>query len=255
RLSEGILEQLKAMLLARGLKPGDKLPSERELAMTFKVGRPSVREAIRTLDILGILDIRPGEGIFVKEPNVNAYLTSMQEALEMLVELEEKTFLEILEVRSILESHTASLAAKNATKDDLALLDQAFQDQTNTLPSLHGARSHADAQAYIDADFAFHKAVAVCSHNGVLCVMINFIKTLVQRTSRKFLFLPNMIEVSTEFLQEHYHVMRAIKGHSPEEATRAMSVHLKHAQSVMARLIISKKDLESHTTHSPDIIN
>lgn len=243
RLSDSILDQLKTLLLERDLKPGDKLPSERELASIFKVGRPSIREALRTLNILGVLDIRPGHGVFVKTPDAQAYLDGIQESIGFLLEVEHRTFLEILEVRSVLESHTAILAAKNATEEDLARLEEAYLTLSRIQIAYSKDPDEEGAENWIEADYEFHKAISLCSHNGVLMAMINFLKSLVQRTSRKLLSMPDLLKVGAEFNEEHKRILEAIKAHSEQEAAQAMSVHLQHAQEVMADLISSEKNL------------
>ncbi|MBW1789764.1 MAG: FadR family transcriptional regulator, partial [Deltaproteobacteria bacterium] len=227
------------------LKPGERLPSERALVDLFQVGRAPIREAIRTLDVLGVLDVRAGHGVFVKEPDVNSYLKNVQESLDFLVELEKETFIEILDVRRVLESHTASLAAINTTKDDLLLLEKTFQELLHIQGEYQKAPNDEGAKNWIEADFEFHKSVAQCSHNGVLQVMITSIKSLVHRTSRKLLSLPDLVELAQDFNSEHQRVLEAIKAGSPEQASRAMSDHLNHAQEVMSRLICSKDPIQT----------
>ncbi|MBU2551049.1 MAG: FadR family transcriptional regulator [Proteobacteria bacterium] len=245
RLSDDIVDQIKTMILERDLRPGERLPSERDLVDMFRVGRTPIREAIRTLDILGVLDVRAGHGVFVKEPDVNSYLKNMQESLNFLVELEKKTFIEILDVRQVLESHTAALAAKNATKDDLSLLEKTFQDLLYIQRAYEKAPTEANARNWIEADFNFHKFVAQCSHNGVLEVMITSIKTLVHRSSRKLLSLPDLLELAQDFINEHKQVMEAVKSGSSERASQAMTDHLNHAQEVMSRLIVSRERIDN----------
>lgn len=242
RLSDEIIDQIKTMILERDLKPGDQLPSERELVDMFKVGRTPIREAIRTLGLLGVLEVRAGHGVFVKRPNVDSFLKNMQGALDFLVELEKKTFIEILELRRVLESHTAAMAAGNATKDDLDFLEKAFQDLLLIQRRYQEAPDDEGAQRWIEADYDFHKAVAICSHNGVFEVMITSVKTLVHRTSRNFLSLPDFLIVAEDFVSEHRRIKEAIQARSPEQALEAMTVHLNHAQEVMSLLIRMKDD-------------
>jgi len=237
RLSDGVVDQLKSLLAERNLRPGDKLPSERELSALFKVGRPSIREAIRTLDILGFVDIRPGQGIFVKEPNTDFYLKNLQDSVGMLMEMQQRTFIELLEVRVILETQTAFLAAVNARQKDLDLLDQAFEELEKAIIRYETTLRDEDMQTYINKDFAFHSAVAICSRNNVLHVMINFIEDLIKRSSRRFLSLPDLLKVSREFFAEHGKIREAIRSRSQAGAAEAMRSHLQHAREVMNRII------------------
>lgn len=238
RLSDDVVDQFKTMIAENNLKRGDRLPSERELSLLFEVGRPSIREAIRTLDILGYVDIRPGQGIFVKEPNAEFYLKTIQESLKMQGELEKRTILEILEVRAILEFKTASMAARNPDKDDLALLGEAY---ANVVESVR----NENANQLIEADYEFHKAVAHCSRNYVLYFMIHIIGDLVKRTTRKFLTGPNLPDFYESVRLEHLSILEAIRKRSESEAGDAMARHLEHA------FIEMKKFLEDEQASAP----
>ena len=222
RLSDDVVNQLKTMIVEHNLKSGDKLPPERELSALFQVGRPSIREAIRTLDIMGRVDIRPGQGIFVKEPDTDFYLKAIQETLTIQGEMEKQTLLEILDLRTILERHTAALAARNANEEDLAQIEEAFGRYEQALQEM-------DLEALTILDFEFHKAVAVAAHHNVLSVMIIIIEDLVKRTMRKFLLGTDMEANKEEYRQVHQDIMEAIKAHSEERAGQAMEFHLRRA--------------------------
>jgi len=225
RLSDDVIGQLKTLLVDKNLKPGDKLPPERGLSDLFQVGRPSIREALRTLDILGFVDIRPGDGVYVRDPRGGSFLKSIQESLEILVQLEPKTLLEIFEVRMILEAKTASMAAKFAGPKDLAFLRTAFRELEDHL---------TDPKSYSERDWEFHKAIALCSHNNVLFLLINFCSALIKLTSKRFLAVPNITAV---FHPDHRTIFQAIQNRSEKKAVRAMTEHLFHAKEYIQRLL------------------
>jgi len=244
RLSDDVVDQFKTMIAEHNLKPGDKLPSERELSILFQIGRPSIREALRTLDILGYVDIRPGQGIFVKEPNNQFYLKTIRESLEMQGELEEKTLLEILEVRGILEFQTATMAARKANENDVAELAEAYGNLTRSLRD-------EDTDQFIEADYEFHKAIARCSGNNVLYVMIHIIEDLVKRTTRKFLTGPDLPAFYEAIRVEHASILEAIRNRSESEAGQAMARHLHHAIEQMKKVL--ENDRTSGPTGDPQI--
>jgi GntR family transcriptional repressor for pyruvate dehydrogenase complex len=225
RLSDDVIGQLKTLLVDKNLKPGDKLPPERDLSGLFQVGRPSIREALRTLDILGFVDIRPGDGVYVQDPLGGSFLKSIQESLEILTQLEPKTLIEIFEVRMILEAKTASMAAQFAGPEDLAFLQNAFRELEDHL---------TDPKSYSEKDWEFHKAVARCSHNNVLFHLINHCSALIKLTSQRFVEVPNITAV---FHPDHRAIFRAIQNRSEKKAGQAMTEHLFHAQESIQRLL------------------
>ena len=225
RLSDDVIGQLKTLLVEKNLKPGDKLPPERDLSGLVQVGRPSIREALRTLDILGFVDIRPGDGVYVQDPLGGSFLKSIQESLEILTQLEPKTLIEIFEVRMILEAKTASMAAQFAGPEDLAFLQNAFRELEDHL---------TDPNSYSEKDWEFHKAIARCSHNNVLFHLINHCSALIKLTSQRFVEVPNITAV---FHPDHRAIFRAIQNRSEKKAAQAMTEHLFHAQESIRRLL------------------
>ena len=115
RIYEEIVRQVKALIAEGRLKSGDQLPPERDLAAQFKVSRTSVREALRTLESLGLIEIRPGEGTFVREVSVE----SLIEPLAHVILSQREAVGELFEARRLLEPALAGLAARRATQDDL----------------------------------------------------------------------------------------------------------------------------------------
>jgi GntR family transcriptional repressor for pyruvate dehydrogenase complex len=225
RLSDDVIGQLKTLLVEKNVKPGDKLPPERDLSDLFQVGRPSIREALRTLDILGFVDIRPGDGVYVQDPLGGSFLKSIQESLEILTQLEPKTLIEIFEVRMILEAKTASMAAQLAGPEDLAFLQNAFKELEAHL---------TDPKSYSEKDWEFHKAIARCSHNNVLFHLINHCSALIKLTSQRFIEVPNITAV---FHPDHRAIFRAIQNRSEKKAVQAMTEHLGHAKESIQRLL------------------
>jgi len=226
RLSDEVRDQLKALILERNLRPGDRLPPERELSHLFHVGRPSVREAIRSLDILGYLEIRPGHGIFVKEPSPDFFLKTIIESVRISRSLEKRTILELLEVRIILETKIASLTAKNADEKDRMVLQKTFRAFEDALHS-------EDADLLVNADMDFHKAIARCSHNNVMYVMVGIMEDLSKRTTGEILSLTDFHAYSSRACVEHRRILKAVLEGSEVKAAEAMRRHLMHGRRII----------------------
>jgi GntR family transcriptional regulator, transcriptional repressor for pyruvate dehydrogenase complex len=222
RLSDEVLEQLKLLLVQGDLKPGDQLPTERELSELFGVGRPSIREAIRTLCVFGFLEIRRGSGVYVKNTHLNSYIKGIQESLELMVSINRDTVFETFKVRSVIEPYAASEAAKNADKDDLAMLEAAF---------LNLEANISDSKSYLAKDdFEFHNAIALCAHNNLLYHLINLMYSLIKRMDAK---MHEFCDFPKVFHQDHILIFEAIKNHSEKEATRVMKKHILRGEKIV----------------------
>jgi GntR family transcriptional repressor for pyruvate dehydrogenase complex len=154
------LQSLTEMIASKRLGPGAKLPTERQLAATLGVSRNTLREAISRLEVLGVLDIRRGDGIYVTslEPSV------LLEATSFVVQLlHDDSVLEMLEVRAILESAAAETAAVRISEDELRELKLALDD--------FGGEPFSDK--WLEADQRFHNLVAAASGNDVLASFLS----------------------------------------------------------------------------------
>src|SRR3990167_6105938 len=129
RIYEEIVRQVKQMITEGRLKSGDQLPPERDLAEKFRVSRTSVREALRALESLGLLEIRPGEGTFVREVSVEALI----EPLALLMVSQRETIGELFEARRVLEPAIAALAAARATPEEVQEMERILEEQAREI--------------------------------------------------------------------------------------------------------------------------
>jgi len=159
RLYDSIVDQVKNLILQGKLKPGDKLPSERDLAQLFHVGRPTVREAIRTLKLIGLVDVNQGQrGTVVKTYALEPYRESMREQMRWLIRSRKTTIEQLTEVRSALDTSIALLAAERASKAKLKamrLLLKRMEASTNS------------SSAYLEKAIEFHKLMAISTGNPI----------------------------------------------------------------------------------------
>jgi GntR family transcriptional repressor for pyruvate dehydrogenase complex len=211
RIYEEIVEQLKELISKGELKHGQKLPAERELAESLGVSRASVREALTALEAIGILDIRPGEGTFIRETSVSTTFAP----LTMILEMEQNSISQLMEVRRVLETEIAALAVQRATEEDLAKIEE-------NLNRMKSAKTISEA---VEAGLWFHYAIAEAAHNSILLRMMNTIADLMHnsfRIQREGLFTEKGLEV----IAEHEAIYNAIRDRDIETAKLRILQHI-----------------------------
>ncbi|MCC7273993.1 MAG: FadR family transcriptional regulator [Alphaproteobacteria bacterium] len=213
-MSRLVFDQIIAEIREGRLRPGDRLPSEHELVAMFEVGRSSVREALRGLVTLGLIETRPGRGAVVAL-QADSPLAALRRDVD-LEQLSRRALLDLLEVRDALESRAAALAAERATAEDIERLRRC-----------HGAveRDVAAGRSYFRTNTDFHRAVASAARNPVLAdsirLLIGQVRAYRERLMRE---LPAMPE---QDVREHGALVDAIAAHDAERARRAMSRHIR----------------------------
>ena len=223
KLSEEIVGQIKELIASGTLSPGEKIPSERELASLLGVSRPSVREAIMVLEALGFLESRQGGGTFVR----SIADTSLGDPLIALIESRDpRALLALTEIRIGLESWSAYLAAKRATPDDVARLRKLYSVM----------EKQADNGGWDpEIDIQFHLTITAATHNTlqihILDTIQNLYKTTIMVALGEFYRKEGYIQPLLEF---HRNILDAIEGHDPERAQQAMMRHLTFVEEKLA---------------------
>ncbi len=167
-----IVDQIQEYFLNGELQPGEKLPTERELASRFNVSRTSVREALRKLEIKGIIDIKQGSGSFLKSPECHSL---GQELSSTILKTEKKLIYEMLELRQTLEVECAFLASQRATSEDLERIGQALE-MMNQVKN--------DVELGIQADLSFHINIVLAAHNSIFSQLFQTLSEHMQDTIR-----------------------------------------------------------------------
>lgn len=208
-----ILHQVLDLL--REMEPGAKLPSERLLADRFQVSRTCVREAIRTLVGMGMVEIRPGRGTYsVVDPgklvSPGTWFPWTTENIHEIVE--------ILEVRDALTAKAASLAAIRATLSDITVLEVNVRRAECLV-----AQDDFDARQFSDLDLEFHNVLAEACHNPLLTKLTHDAYRLASEGRGEMFTLGFRAAAS---IQQHRDILEAIKSRDPGEAARLMSVHI-----------------------------
>ena len=219
RLYEEVVGQLHQLIDDGKLKAGDRLPSERELAETFRVSRSSVREAIKTLENEGMVISRPGSGTFITAVNVEAIIPP----LASLLSRGKDALVDLFEMRCLVEPSIAALAAERATPADILRLKEICTQQEQQI--------NRDTSA-VDSDAAFHLTIGRATHNAALQRLVASIVEILKPIREKSLQTPGRAHKS---LASHREILVAIERHDPELARQAMQRHIQAVeQNVLA---------------------
>lgn len=220
RLPDHLAEQLETMINVRGLKPGDRLPAERQLAADMQVSRSSLREAIQKLVSHGRLVTRPGGGTYVQEAVPGWSDDAIVHPLKSLFKDNPDYRFDVLEIRHALEGAAAWHAAERATEEDKRHLRACFDETI----AMHDS---GDPMAEAHADARFHLAIAEASHNLVLAQVIRGLFDLLQsnisQNREKLYTLPKVFEPLSA---QHRELLEAIVAGDAERARRSAHVHI-----------------------------
>jgi GntR family transcriptional repressor for pyruvate dehydrogenase complex len=197
-------------LLAGNVSPGARLPSERRLAEELGVGRSVVREALKSLGLLGLIEVRQGDGTYVRRLESEL----LPKVIEWGLLLGERRTLDLVEARQHLEVITAQLAAARRDESDLAAL-------TAALDGMRGAEG--DIETFVSQDVAFHLRIAEAARNSVLSAVLMSIQSLLRVWITRV--IDDADESSPSYL-EHVPVYEAIANRDPATAGNAMQAHL-----------------------------
>jgi GntR family transcriptional regulator, transcriptional repressor for pyruvate dehydrogenase complex len=222
-LPMSVVEQIQTLINQGQLKVNDKLPSERELSSKLGVSRPSIREAMRILESLGIVSVKSGSGAYL-----NSGYTTADDIAQIKERIEKYTYLELVEARKILESEIALLAAKNATANDFEAITEAYKKMEF---------SKSDENAFIIADFAFHMAIADASKNRVLKAMLKTTRKLLVESNVAVVKVPKQMEV---VMHLHGRIMEDLLLHNGDKARADMLDHLENIEEVVNKIYSSK---------------
>jgi GntR family transcriptional regulator, transcriptional repressor for pyruvate dehydrogenase complex len=217
-----VIDGIKAMITDGLLAPGDRLPVERDLAARFGVSRSSLREGVRALATLGIVETRQGAGTYVTslEP---AHLLGPVGLLADITPAHRAA--DLLAVRRVLESEAVALAARHATDAELDAMEAILADAEARLAgSEAGGAGPDDLAAAIESDTAFHRAIAVAGRNGALAALVDGLMshTLRTRLWRAVTESGSMHDAH----REHRDILAGLRSRDPDLARLRMAVHL-----------------------------
>jgi|tagenome__1003787_1003787.scaffolds.fasta_scaffold20961162_2 GntR family transcriptional repressor for pyruvate dehydrogenase complex len=216
RIYEKIADHIKQQILDGKLKPGDKLPSDKELCQHYSVGRSTIREALSALKIMGLIESRQGEGSTickvdpedVRMPDFSGFLLSDQ------------TILELMEARKLLEISNVEVAASKRTDQDLIKFKQIINKmQVNLLNEEESEKE----------DMLFHHTIAEATHNTIMVKLLDTISEQMEKSMREIRRIGFMNPTSAKrLLLEHKSIYQAIEEQDVEKAHQSMKNHLEH---------------------------
>jgi GntR family transcriptional repressor for pyruvate dehydrogenase complex len=214
KIYEQVVEQIKRMINDGTLKKGDKLPTERDLAEQLQVSRASVREAIRALEVIGLVESKQGAGNYIRE----SFEDSLLEPLSMMFLLEESNPYEVVELREVLELETVVLAAERITDHELGILRELIDEMKNC----------EDEDKNVMLDKRFHYTIAKASRNLLILNVVQVISQLIDsliKNARKQILSgePNRVKLTLQ----HEHIYTALTERNSELAYNAMRGHFK----------------------------
>lgn len=220
-LTEAAFEQLIAYVVKGTWKAGDRLPPERELCQQFGIARTSLREALKAMELVGMLDSRVGDGTFVcprseflSRPLLWAFTGADHEEL-----------VEIMEARTAVEETLAGLAAERASREEISRIEMTVTQMRDAI---------AAGTSILEADMSFHLAVAAAAHNEPLQNAVQLLRNITRQWLKYKVQMPN---VAASVLKRHQAVYRAIASGKPNAARLAMRKHLEETQQLVIQVV------------------
>jgi GntR family transcriptional repressor for pyruvate dehydrogenase complex len=224
-LPNKIVDSLLTLIKEKQLLPGDKLPPERELARMMNVGRPSLREALRALSVMNVIEVHPGAG---------AYVSALQpeqlvEHLDFVFALDNSSIFHLFDTRKTLEIRTVTVAAELITPQEIAKLESCVAQM---------AVSIKDPVRLDEIDREFHKTIAAATKNPILFQFVSVVNQLGKK-SRCISY--NLPEALRQTFDEHMAIIEALKAHDVYAAQQAMLYHLERAELHLRQLLPDNK--------------
>jgi GntR family transcriptional repressor for pyruvate dehydrogenase complex len=217
RKSAVVAEKIKTMILSNHYQPGDKLPSENEIANLLSVSRATVREGFHALELVGIIKVKPGVGAFVKDSNIFNLLEFSDSRLTTLFASEVFTIYEILEARKIIDTSIAELLAENVALKDLSILEESLTEM---------GRSFNNEIGFKDADRKFHRELAKLTKNRLIEALANSMYQIFWErfSSNHFVYSVNP-QLAKRIFNLHKKLLEALKQHNLKKARSYMIKH------------------------------
>ena len=225
-VAEVISARIIELLRRRELNPGDKLPPERELAEMLGVSRPSLREALRALSIMKVIEVRQGDGTYVSELKPE----ELVEYLEFVFTLDDSTMLQLFEARKVVEIGNVALAAQRITEEEISALEACLARSEQTIH---------EPDAFLLADLELHEIITKAARNPLLERFMASIRTLGAASRQKTTYVAGVTETT---VTHHRQIIAALKARDPEAASAAMLRHLEHVEHTYRQTLTAAPD-------------
>ena len=232
RISQNIVEQIRNAILNNNINPGDRLPSEKELASNFGVSKASVREALRSLEALGLVEIKQGVagGAFVREID---YETA-REGLLNFVFFQDPSIRDFTQVRSILEPKVVEIIASKITDQQLSRIEKNLEKTKESLDS---------SEFFYGLDISFHKQIVSVSKNSLLIFIVDSMQNALLNI--KTLLQPDL-QFSKQVYYAHKRIYDALCTRDPQKSSQEMINHIQEVEDGLLALSRKKEKMENN---------
>jgi GntR family transcriptional regulator, transcriptional repressor for pyruvate dehydrogenase complex len=228
-ISDELIARFKELIAKRVFKPGHRLPPERDLAEALAVSRPTLRQAMRALQIMGVIKARQGSGSYLSDSAGDI----MRVPLEFALTLKNVAKTDLFETRCTLEVKLASLAAERRTHEDLEAMRQALQRMQN---------AKGDADEWCRTEPQFHTCIVHAARNGVMSTMIEMLSQMLMESRKETVRL--LSEYDTSY-QSHENIYIEIEKRDPDAASKRMIEHFE---------IIAARDRQRNSNSTPETV-
>ena len=227
KIPDMVYKQLVSLITRGHLKPGEKLPSERAMALDLGVSRQSIREAIYRASTAGLLEVRQGEGTFI----LSSFKGSLRQPLSILLTEQAEKVFEFLEIRKLIEGWCAERASEAATPADLRKMERVLKKMERAMPA---------ESVWEKADLEFHSFIAAATHNVLAMHVMEGLKDSFQTYFRvkKFSTKPERKDV---LLGQNRRILEAIRQKEPRKARKKIMEHLDYVEEMIAEDIIGRR--------------
>ena len=229
-LGEQVAAQLSDQIAEGRWEPGEKLPSEATLCCTLNIGRSTLREALKSLAFVGLVQMRPGEGTYVLDGSRNV----MERILTRGLLKTEQDLKEVGEARVLLEGEIAALAAERADERDLEQLEALADEMTRSL--------HGEGRDFVDLDVELHLRIALCAKNKMLYDLMSPVRGILREWISRSHRMP---EIQQNAHKQHTKILAAIRRHDAEKARDLMRTHLQTCEQVYSLMERINKEQRS----------
>lgn len=230
RLYENAVDQIQSLIMRNRYKPGDRLPPERTLAEQLKISRPSLREALRILSVMGLIEIKVGDGIYVKDVSFIPYVKSLNLSISSRLYMERDNFIKLWQVRKILEVAMVGHLEKRVSEPLLNSLWHCIEEM----------RKNIDNQdVFISSGIRFHRIIAEAGQNEILILLWDTLVDLIRKSHDKIYRIARSPKRS---LLAHKRIYFALKRKNVPKAVEAMEKHMaEEEQALLAALTKAKE--------------
>lgn len=224
KIYEEVTEAIYELIRTGKLKPGQKLDSVQQLAENFQVGRSAIREALTSLRAMGLVEMRQGEGTYVRQFETDQIIFPLSTAILM----NKEDIFHLLEVRKIIEVGTVAVAAQKRTAEQLSEIEEALGDMK---------RAHGNRELGEEADLKFHLAIAKGSQNTLLTTLLNQVSEMMALTMKETrrVWLYSKETTLDQLYDEHALIFKAIRDKDQEKASHYMMIHLENVEAILQK--------------------